>query len=68
MESIPVLLPQFICPGGLGLSQFSDGQSSQSVAERKAVRVGQMIAPPAMRDLPGQLASEIEVHSVAAAG
>ena len=38
MESIPVLLPKFICPGGLGLSQFSNGQSSQSVAERKAVQ------------------------------
>ena len=66
MESIPVLLPQFICPGGLGLSQFSNGQSSRSpLPSEKLFRVRQMIAPPAMRDLPNHLASEIEFHFVA---
>lgn len=60
------MLPQFICPGGLGLSQFSNGQSSRSpLPSEKLFRVRQMIAPPAMRDLPNHLASEIEFHFVA---
>ena len=44
------------------------GKARNPLPSGKLFRVGQMIAPPAMRDLPSHLASEIEVHSVAAAG
>lgn len=41
------------------------GKARNPLPSGKLFRVRQMIAPPAMRDLPNHLASEIEFHSVA---
>jgi hypothetical protein len=41
------------------------GKARNPLPSGKLSGVGQMIAPPAMRDLPNHLASEIEIHSVA---
>src|SRR5690349_20592662 len=52
-------------PGGLRLSQFSDGQSSKSVAERKAVRGQANDRATGNARFAHHLASELEVHCIA---